>query len=318
MPERAALLAPRHWLTWLAMGLGWLLAQLPHRAQMWLGARIGALGYLVSPARRHVADVNLKLCFPELDEHARKTLLRAHFRSAGQGAMETLLCWWAADARIEKLTDLQDLEALRPTISECIATGRGMILLSGHFTSLELGVRMAQIYLKRMGLVTTAMYKAPHNPVLDAVMRRARERHIGEPSIPKDNVRGLLKALKRGRAVWYAADQKATNKFSAVVPFFGNPAHTNLATGRLAAMSGAVVVPFFTLRREDGRGYRLLVQPPLSDVPSGDDKRDAERLNRLIEDMVRTAPAQYFWLHQRFKGPATGDPYLRAGDGGGG
>lgn len=287
------------------MGLGWLLALLPFRMQMWLGRRLGDLAYLIIPSRRHVAEVNLRICFPKYSAALRKTVLRQHFRSVGMGAMETLICWWGRSAKIERLTDLEGLSNLE----QAIAKNRGMLLLSAHFTSLELGVRMAQIHLQRAGVVTTAMYKSPHDPVVDYVMRRRREAHIGETSIDKDDVRGLLKALKRGRAVWYAADQKATNKFSAVLPFFDTPAHTNLATSRLAGMSGATVVPFFTLRRADARGYRLVVLPPLDNFPSEDERADAQRINALIEDVVRQAPEQYFWLHQRFKGPELGDPY---------
>ena len=288
------------------MGLGRLLGVLPYPVQMWLGRRIGDLAYPLLRHRRHVADVNLRLCFPALDESERRRLLREHFRSVGMGAMETLICWWGSAAKIRRLTDLEGLRHLESAVSK----GRGILLLSAHFTSLELGVRMAQIHLKRLGLTTTAMYKPPHDPVVDYVMRRRREHHIGGRSIPNDDVRGLLKALKRGDAVWYAADQKARNKFSGLVPFFGNPARTSLATGRIAAMSGAAVVPFFTLRREDGRGYRLVVRPPLEDFPSGDEAADARRLNGLIEDIVREAPAQYFWLHQRFK-DGKRDPYER-------
>lgn len=301
------LLAPRHWGMWLGMGVGWLMAMLPFPIQMWLGRRLGELACLILPGRRHVADVNLRICFPEYTDAQRRSLLWQHFRSVGMGALETVICWWAPDARIERLTDLEGLRNLE----EAARTNRGMILLSAHFTSLELGVRMAQIHLQRQGVVTTAMYKAPHDPVVDHVMRRQRETHIGEASIGKDDVRGLLKALKRGRAVWYAADQKATNKFSAVLPFFGRPAHTNLATSRLAGMSGATVVPFFTLRRADARGYRLVVLPPLENFPSDDEQADAERINHLIEDIIRQAPEQYFWLHQRFKGPAVDNPYKR-------
>lgn len=298
-------LLPRHWGSWILMGLGWLLAQLPFPVQMWLGRRLGDLGYRIIPKRRHVAAVNLRICFPEHSAEERQIMLRQHFRSVGMGAIETLICWWAPNQKIERLTDLEGLRNLE----HAIAKGNGMILLSAHFTSLELGVRMAQIHLQRAGVVTTAMYKSPHDPVVDYVMRSRREAHIGETSIDKDDVRGLLKALKRGRAVWYAADQKATNKFSAVLPFFDTPAHTNLATSRLAGMSQATVVPFFTLRRADARGYRLVVLPPLEDFPSNDERADATRINHLIENAVRQAPEQYFWLHQRFKGPDIGNPY---------
>jgi len=305
--ESSKLWYPQHWPAWLGMGLGWALAQMPLPAQMWLGRRLGELAYALLWSRRRVVATNLALCFPRMNAAERQALVLANFRSVGMGAMETLLCWWAPDARIERLTDSAGIQHLLTAARP----GHGLLLYSGHFTSLELGVRMAQIHLRRQGIVTTAMYKAPHNPVVNRVMRNRRETHIGERSIPKDDVRGMIKALRRGRAVWYAADQKAINKFSGPVPFFGTPAATNLATGRLASMGNASVLPFFTLRRRDFRGYRLVVSPPLTDFPGDDEYADALRLNRILEEVVRKAPEQYFWLHKRFKDGPSGNPYRR-------
>jgi len=288
------------------MGLGWLLSQLPYRFQMQLGRALGNLAYLLIAERRRVARINLRMAYPELDEQARHELLRAHFRSVGMGALETGICWWAPDAKVEGLAHIEGYEHL-----EAAATrGRGIILLSAHFTSLELGVRMAKRPLKALGYNTTAMYKPPHDPVIDYVMRTRREAHIGGQSIADDDVVSLLGALKRRDAVWYAGDQKGGQRMSAVVDFFGQPARTHTAISRLAKISRATVVPFFTLRRPDGKGYRLVVKPPLTDFPSGDDAADARRINAIIEDVVAEDPAQYFWLHQRFKRKGH-NPYKR-------
>mgnify|MGYP002881076381 CR=1 FL=1 len=131
--------SPRHWPSWVLMGLGWLLARLPYRLQMWLGKRFGDLAYHVIRERRRVAEVNLRLCFPELDAEARQRLLRAHFQSVGMGAIETALCWWGPTDKIESLAHIEGQENLE---AAC-ARGRGIILLSAHFTSLELGLFFA-------------------------------------------------------------------------------------------------------------------------------------------------------------------------------
>jgi len=295
--EQPYLYAPRHWPSWLLMGLGWLLSQLPYRAQMALGAWLGALAYYVIPSRRAVAAINLKLCYPDLSDDARHQLLKAHFRSVGQGAMETGICWWGSQAKVDGLAEVEGLAHLE----DAATRGRGIILLSAHTTSLELGVRMAQKYMATLGFDTTAMYKPPHDPVVDHVMKTRREAHIGGASIADDDVVGLLAALRRGDAVWYAADQKASKRLGVMVDFFGQPARTHVAVSRMAKMTKATVVPFFTLRSADGRGYRLIIKPPLADFPSGDDAADARQINAIIEDVVAQDPAQYFWLHQRFK-----------------
>lgn len=297
MQDNHPLWHPTYWLTWFAVGLCFLLGKLPYRLQMWLGSQLGALAWYLVPGRRRVAAINLKLCFPEKSAAERARLVRAHFRSLGMGAMETLICWWGPQRKIEQLTDLEGLRHLETAAEQ----GQGMILYSAHFTSLELGVRMAQIHLKRLGIVTTAMYKPPHNRVIDHVMQTRREKHIGEASISYKDVRGLIRALRSGRAVWYASDQKARQKGSVTVPFFGVPARCHVATGQIAKLTGAPIVPFFTLRRKDNRGYRLVVLPPLDNFPSGDDAADAIRLNQLIEPVIRQAPDQYFWIHKRFE-----------------
>lgn len=307
--SESTLYTPRHWPSWLVMGLGWLLSQLPYRLQMAIGRGLGNLAYYLVPQRRRIADVNLRLCFPDLDDTARNTLLRDHFRSVGMGALETVICWWGDTAKIERLATIEGLGNLEAAA----ASGRGIILLSAHFTSLELGVRMAKKPLRELGYTTTAMYKPPHDPVVDHVMRTRREAHIGGSSIADSDVKGLLRALRRKDAVWYAADQKANQRLGVLVDFFGQPARTHVALNRLAAMGKAVVVPFFTLRRRDGLGYRLIIKPPLSDFPGDDPKADARRVNALIESVAAEDPAQYFWLHQRFKRKDY-NPYKDAGD----
>jgi len=288
------------------MGLGWLLSQLPYRVQMALGRGLGDLAYLLIAERRRVARINLRMAYPHMSDAARHRVLRAHFRSVGMGALETVICWWGSDAKIDRLAHFEGYEHL-----EAAATrGRGIILLSAHLTSLELGVRMAKEPLKALGYRTTAMYKPPHDPVVNHVMRTRREAHIGGQSIANDDVVALLAALKRQDAVWYAGDQKGGKRMSVVVDFFGQPARTHTAISRLARISRATVVPFFTMRRADGKGYRMIVKPALADFPSGDDAADAQRINALIEDVVAEDPAQYFWLHQRFKRKGH-NPYKR-------
>ncbi|MES1955281.1 lysophospholipid acyltransferase family protein [Salinisphaera hydrothermalis] len=304
--DNPSLIAPRYWPSWALMGLGWVLSQLPYRLQMWLGARLGQLAAYIVPARRRIADINLALCYPDLSDAERRHLLDAHFRSVGQGALETGICWWGSQAKVDGLAHVEGLHHLE----DAATRGRGIILLSAHTTSLELGVRMAQKYMAELGFQTTAMYKPPKDPVVERVMRTRREAHIGGASIADSDVVALLNALRRGDAVWYAADQKAGKRLSVVVDFFGQPARTHVAVSRMAKMTKAAVIPFFTLRRDDGRGYRLIIKPPLADFPSDDEAADARRINAIIESVVNEDPAQYFWLHQRFKRKGY-NPYQR-------
>lgn len=301
------LLAPRHWPNWLLMGLAYGLSQLPYRSQMWLGARLGRLAQALIAKRRRIAAINLRLCYPDLNTEKRQELLNAQFRSVGQGALETGIGWWGRQAKIERLSHAEGLENLEAAAMR----GRGIILLSAHTNAHVLGLRMSKQYLSALGYRLTAMFKPPHDPVVDHVIRRQYHAHIGPNPITDNDVVKLIAALRRGEAVWYAADQKAEKRLSVIVDFFGQPARTHIAISRLARMTRATVVPFFTLRRDDGQGYRLIFKPPLQDFPSDDEAADARQINAMIESVVNEDPAQYFWLHQRFKGTGH-NPYRSA------
>jgi KDO2-lipid IV(A) lauroyltransferase len=255
-----------------------------------------------SARRRHIAETNIRLCFPELTPRARARLVRDHFASLGISMLEVAMGWWASERRLRTLGQVQGLEHLQ----QALAHGKGVILLSAHFTCLELGGRLLALHAP-----FHVMYRPHENPVLEHVQRSNREAHF-ERAIPRDDPRAMLRSLKQNKAVWYAPDQNYGHKHSVFAPFFGVPAATSTATARLARVSGAAVVPFFPIRRGDGRGYDLTLLPALEDFPSDDVAADTARINRLIEDHVRKAPEQYLWAHQRFKDRPAGSPALYA------
>lgn len=284
-------LAPRYWPIHLAVGLLRLCMLLPYRMQMALGAGLGRILRGVWGSRRRIARRNLELCFPELDLEQRDALLAEHFDALGKAMFETGLCWWGDGDRLRELVRCEGLEHY----DAALAQGRGVILLSAHFTTLEIGGRLLKLF-REFGVT----YRPNRNPAWDAVIQRGRSRHF-EQTIARDDVRTMLRILKGGGAVWYAPDQAWDRKAGEVVPFFGIPAHTNTATSRFAAMSGALVVPYFIQREADGSGYLLRLEPALEDFPGDDAIADATRMNALFERWIRSCPAQYLWVHRRFK-----------------
>ncbi len=286
-----AYLAPRYWGVWVLLGFVRVCTGLPYRAQLAIGGALGNLMRGLAKRRRAITETNIARCFPELDATAQNALVRAHFRALGIALMEIGMCWWAGAGRLRRLVRMEGLEHLQAARSR----GHGVILLSAHFTTLEIGGRL-------LGLFTDfhLMYRPSDNPLIEAVMRASRERHF-ERAIPRDEVRGLLNSLKENMPVWYAPDQGYRGKNSAMVPFFGIEAPTNTATSRLAAVSGAPVVPFFVERLPGTEGYLLRIEPPLDAFPSDDVLADAARVNRVIEAEIRRVPEQYLWSHDRFK-----------------
>lgn len=293
---------PRYWPLWLGAGLLRLLIVLPFRVQLALGAGLGRLLCLLLRERRRVAAVNLRLCFPELGERERARLLRRHFSSLGIGLFELGMAWWASDRRIQSLVRIEGFENL----SNALRCGRGVLVVSGHFSGGEITGRAMKALVPQYGV----LYRPVRNPLLDEFLRRARARAV-QFVIPKDSIRGLLRVLKQGIAVWYAADQSYRRQHSVLVPFFGEPAMTNGALTPIARLSAAPVVPYFPQRLADGSGYRVSILPALEDFPSGDVAADTQRVLALLEAHIRQAPEQYYWVHRRFKGRPEGfpDPY---------
>ena len=289
--SQASLWSPRYWPVHIGLALGWLVAQLPFRIQMAVGRALGALAYHLMPGRRRIARTNLGLCFPELDSDARRELLHEHFRSLGLGVIETAMSWWTPAAQLRDLAQLEGLEHLRAALT----TGHGVILLSAHFTTLEIGGRLLSLQTP-----FHVLYRRHKNVAFESVMQRARARHF-EKAISRDDMRGMLKSLKANMPVWYAPDQNYGAEHSIFVSFFGIPASTITATARLARISGARVVPFFQERLPGAGGYRLRLYPALDNFPTDDEAADTQRINDLIEAEIRKIPAQYLWAHRRFK-----------------
>ena len=285
-------LAPRFWPLWLALGVVRLLAALPFRAQRVAGQAIGGLAYLFGGTRKAIAARNLELAFPELGAAGQRQLLRRHFDSLGMSVIETGMCWWASDERIARLVEVNGFEH----VEAALAAGHGGIMLTGHFTTLDLGGR----FLTRLAPVS-AMYRPHRNPLFEEIMRRGRERSARQAFV-KSDVRAMIRALRTNHLVWYAPDQAhQRGKYSAVVPLFGIPAPTNTATSAFARLGKAPVIPFFPVRLPGAAGYRLEILPPLEDFPGADPAADAERINRLLEERIRQCPEQYLWVHRRFK-----------------
>ncbi|MFT7413999.1 MAG: KDO2-lipid IV(A) lauroyltransferase [Methylophagaceae bacterium] len=289
-------LHPRFWPSWLGLLFMRVSIYLPVKGQLMVGKGLALIMTPLMKSRKKIAQRNLELCFPELSEEQRTALLEENFRTMGMMLIETALSWWASDASLQKRVRYEGLENLEAAL----ARGKGVILLTGHFTSMELGGRL--IMLKNPCYV---MFRELNNQLFNSVMMRARTYH-SEGIVLRDDPRSMVRALRKNKIVWYAPDQDFGRKMSVFAKFFGVPAATVPATARLVKMSDAAVIPFVP-RREKNGSYTLSLSAPLTDFPSGEDVADAQVINDLLEKEVRQSPAQYLWIHRRFKTQAEGE-----------
>lgn len=297
---RGSFLHPRFWLLWLGMALLWLIAQLPYRVLLGLGRVLGGLMYRLASSRRKIAARNLELCFPALSAAERTRLLKENFASTGIAFFEMAMSWWWPESRLTKLARIEGLEHLRQARAE----GQGVILMALHFTTLEMGGALLAMQHGMYG-----MYRAHRNPLFDFIQRQGREQRLID-AVERDDVRGMLKLLRAGEAVWYAPDQDYGAQRSIFVPLFGVPAATVTATSKFARLGRARVIPFTQVRLADGSGYKVVVYPPLADFPGESEEADCLRINQWIEQAVSACPEQYLWAHRRFKTRPAGEAKL--------
>ncbi len=296
MPAR--LYGPRYWPTWLALGFVRLVLLLPFPALLAIGRGMGRLARRLPLPYVRVARRNIELCLPELDGPAREALLARHFESLGIGVLESALTWWSNDARIASLSEVQGLEHLQAALTH----GKGAIILLAHFTTLQIGARILNIRIP-----INVLYRPTKNELLAAVSGGSFGRQARK-AILRDDVRGMISALKRNEIVWYAADQSYRKKGAMMVPFFGIPAATNVFTSRLSQMTGAAVLYYSSERLPGTRGWRAVIEPAFEGWPSGDAAADTLLYHARIEAQVRRVPEQYWWIHKRFKGLSADDP----------
>ena len=257
-----------------------------------MGSALGIFIYRIVPSRRRAARINLKQAYPDLSNKEIDVLNKKSFRSLGIAIFDTGIAWFEKSSVLKKQCQIEGKEHL----DQAIKNNTAVILLTGHFTTLEIGARLIGFYCDRYN----GVFKRAHNPLFNAIMAHYRSK-FGDELIDNKNVRGIIRGLKKGHATWFAPDQDFGDQDLVFTPFLGGIASTLTATAKMAKMTDAAVVPFYQVRLEDGKGYKLIILPALDNFPSDDIEADSARVNKTIEKMVYDCPEQYLWSHKRFK-----------------
>ena len=290
--------SPKYWPTWIGMGLLRLACVLPHRAALAVGRGIGRLAHRLGGSRRAVVRRNIELCFPDLGPGERDALALEHFKALGMMLIEMGLGRWASDRRLAAITTLKGTEH----VNRAIENGQGVILLAGHFTTLEISGRILATRIPPFD----GVYRKNRSEFVTELQRSGRERTVAA-TIEKRDIKKVVRSLRECRPVWYAPDQSYNRKGAEVIPFFGVPSMQTTATSTLARLGNAVVIPFFPRRLKDG-SYEMTLLPPFEDFPSDDAAADTLRYNAVLEAHIRRCPEQYFWIHRKFKDLPDGYP----------
>ena len=298
-------LKPNNWLILLLLLIVRVIAFLPIKVMQSLGKMIGYALYFIPSKRKDIAKRNIELCFPDLNEKEQNKLVKKHFVSLGMGFFEVCIARWKSDKSISKVTRIKGLDNLQKAVKK----NHGVVLLSAHFTLLEITAFIGREAIAPEMPEMVGMYRLGSNPIINRFFRNARLKSV-DSLVTKFEVKNLIKALKKKKIVWYASDQNFIGKNSVNVSFFGQDAPTTPAICRFVEMTGCTVLPYFPERLPNG-DYVLTVYPEMNNEGCEDPQKFLQDFYECLESHIVSKKEQYYWVHRRFKKQESqSDPYV--------
>jgi KDO2-lipid IV(A) lauroyltransferase len=280
----------------------WLLHFLPLPILGRIGEAVGTLMYFAIPKRRRIALTNLRLCMPELSEAQRVALARRHFQAYSRSILERSLLWWLPVPRVHELIHIDG------AVPQALMEAGPTILFCPHFVCLDVAGVAARV------IPVSSMYAEQKNKAFDDLLRHGRERYGPVRLFTREQgIKPILRALREGLPYFMLPDMDFGEKDAEFIPFFGVEAATLTAMARIAAATGAKVIPVVATFLPDYKGYKVTFYPPFEDFPGTDMLAATRRMNAFIEERVREIPAEYLWTHKRFKTRPPGQPSLYDG-----
>ncbi len=291
-----ALLKPRYWMTWIGLGVFFLVTLLPLSLVDWLGCRIGGLAANKNKKRFDIAKTNLLLCFPEKEESEIEEMVRQHFESQFRSVMHYFILWWRPVSYVRKRIHTEGFEA----IDHHQQQGKKVIILITHNVGLEFaGAALSMAYK------TVGPYKTMRNPVVDWMVANGRLRfgknHENSLFTREDGLRPLIREVRAGSILGYFADEDLGDKSPVFAPFYGVPKATIPVLGRLAKTCDAVVLPCVCCYQADKKRYLVKLLPKIEDMPGDTDEMDSKNMNQAIERAIDFCPVQYLWTLRYFQ-----------------
>ncbi len=297
-PSFKTFLGPKYWPTWLGIALLAIVAFCPFKLRLFFGALLGRLLYLLAKERRYITATNISLCFPELSESAQRALVLDCFIENGRGLIDTAVGWIREPQQFQSLLRVINREYLEKALAE----GKGVILLGAHYTTLDFSANLFSLQIP-FGVT----YRPHKNPLFDAFMLKGRLKNCNGV-FDRYDLRGTIRHLKKNNIIWYAPDQDYGPDHSVYVPFFGQQAATIVAANRLAKISKAPVLLVRHHRVDANKPYEIEFFKFPDTYPGDDDITDTTYMNQQLEAAIRVHPAQYLWMHKRFKSQPEGKP----------
>jgi KDO2-lipid IV(A) lauroyltransferase len=287
----------------LALNLLRLFSFLPYSIVVPFGYGLGWLAAHIPNERAHVVKTNLRLCFPSLSESEINALALEHWKLFGRSVIERSRIWLGTGEQIRAMVEIESAIPL--------GDRKPRLLINPHFVGLEGGFMALSVMAKERGWMGGAgLYQKMKNPFFNQKMIEWRNRFGGKSIERQSRLRDLIREIQTGNFIFIAPDIDLGPRDSVFVPFFGIQTSTITSVSRLAQLSGAEVCLMTTTLNTNRSGYICRISAPLENFPSDDPSNDAAHLNQCIEDLVRERPAEYYWVHKRFKHRPPGEASL--------
>ncbi|MDE2142867.1 MAG: lysophospholipid acyltransferase family protein [Elusimicrobia bacterium] len=284
--------------------LGLIVTPLPRRFELWLGPKLGWLLLRVAPKRRRIAYDNIRRCFPEYGPGECDTLLRDNFEHYGMLALEMLHMFSPIHGHYrryaESLTVIEGLEHWRAAH----AKGKGTILVTGHFANWETSGIIGAHGLPMLMATRQLKPQWVHDKIIASRHSLDSQTVFGKRILPT-----MIKQLKEGKMVGLMLDQYAPPPMGVPATFFGVTVATQAVVGLLVQRTGAAIVPACQRREKDGK-IHLVFEPEIILTPEELEhpSESATALAARIEEFIRATPAQWLWVHRRFKNVVWPEP----------
>lgn len=277
------------------------IGQMSHKNRLKLGAALSWAFPKLAKRRTHIVRTNLRLCFPDATENQINDLVKHNIRLTTQSFIDRGVLWFGSPEKIQKITHFNGFEHIQSLLDK----KEPIIILAPHFIGLDTAATRISMNL----VEACTMYKSQRDPDMDALIRNGRARFNTIHLLSrKEGFRGLVRFLKSGIPLYYLPDMDFGRKESIFVPFFGIQAATLPSTAQIAKMFNAKITPVVTRLDIETGIYHIDILPVLENFPGEDSIEEATlRINRLLEDWIRKDPAQYYWVHRRFKTRPEGD-----------
>ena len=279
---------PKYWAAWICIGIFKATAKLPFSWQIQLGKMLGASAYYLASNRRHITRVNIEHCFPELSPSEKTKLIKKTIQENVICYFEYSYAWWGKPGSLKSKVKVIGLENVQTPIKN----GQGVLMIGAHYSNLDLGGILTSFFTE-----LDVVYRKHDNPIFNWAILKGRRPYFGRV-IDKYKIRDMIKSIKSGRVLWYAADQDYGRENSVFADFFGIKAATVVGSSRIAKLSKAQVIVIRHHRLPRNEGYEIEFSKPLKNFPSGDDALDAKNVNAALEKQIRKFPEQYYWVHR--------------------